>query len=715
MSVVPSHRLGDAELHAKLDPSLERPPKEILETLEPGDLVMLLDEIGEHPEPLWVEVSDVLGPGWYLGLGSRGEPVEFRSDHVAGFVDRPFEMGASFFEGFRPKGDPFDIFRPDQPPPATQIEPPVAGSPFEVFRPKAGRGVKGGFFGLFKRRPKTSYEPIPPEERHREEMEFPKLEAPPVIYLPYHQAAETREEEPLPEIEVPEEAAPPPMPVIQTPELPQDLFSVLAPEEGEIPSAPPPSGALSIIPEAPPPPPMEIAPATGLPDLFSVLAPEAPPASSGGLAPLESTAISSGIPENLFDVLAPEERGMALPGEISPFNVLAPETGPGGMVVREERPVGQSLFDVLPAEAPPPPPPPRQEERTVFQESAPPPSPEKKKKSAQKKASRWTPPSVQEMVEWIRKTYKFPDLWKYVESERNSEYFVEVQERYADGNEDEAPIIPIETWNVFDWPNIFHFFDIPDSVWEPYWQSIIKAEDEHGYADEEWEMFNEAILAPLGDTITEAFSRIKPASLPGDFTLGDDHVNGTWGLFYFEELSPKDLKKRKAEARAAAEVEQRAAKEWEKEKKAELRRIWGKMPGPEDLVPWIESQFDVDAMFRDIQKARRSKGWKTDLREYGEAKITLEVIADLGPKKNKDYEYGVASYFGIPPQIVEFYEKADSSQELWDDIFWAFFQELEASFDMLLPSADLPGRIVVDEDDEDRLVIMYVENEESED
>jgi len=42
-------------------------------------------------------------------------------------------------------------------------------------------------------------------------------------------------------------------------------------------------------------------------------------------------------------------------------------------------------------------------------------------------------------------------------------------------------------------------------------------------------------------------------------------------------------------------------------------------------------------------------------------------------------------------------------------VFWPFFGNINEAFSMLLPYADLPGEISVDEDDEDNLAIIYTE------
>jgi hypothetical protein len=497
-------------------------------------------------------------------------------------------------------------------------------------------------------------------------------------------------------------------------QLPGDMFSMLVPE-AERPPAPtsPPAAPGAVI----------IAPESRLPaqtDVFSVLAPETPRSGPMSMAP------------NPFDLLAPEPAkesfgppGMALdpfqmlaPEAPSPFDILVDQTQPppGGIVVRET--TGQlstdSIFDILKPESggvsiyepPPPAPKPTMEDLyDALRTEEPEPKPKPRAKKKEKKGA-WKMPSRAEWVSWINRSFNLKKLWDYIRSERKSDYFVEAQENEEYG--DHAPVMPVETWAELDWEAPFEYFEIPEEVWGPYIDKIHHDEETDGYADEALEEFNMNVLYPLGNAIDDAFKSIKPEDITGSFILNDDPDSGTWGLLYYEPIT----KSRKKELDRAKQKFDQEQKELQKQRKSELKRIWGPMPKPEDLVPWIEERFDLDAMFSDIKKARRTKEWKRDLKENYEAMMVLEVVTDIGPKRPRDYDYETAAYFGIPPDVIRLYQDADSEQELWNEVFWPFFDNITEAFAMLLPYADLPGEIVVEEDEEDHLAIQYQENEE---
>lgn len=720
MRMLDAHRLGEVGS----DP--EAPPMEVRMELVPGDLAMLLDEISEDDvQPFWVEVDQILGPGAYLGVTERGSAVEFCADHVADIeYGRGPAMGMAWYDAFKPsapkqKTPPAGVFRhfapgprrapPAAPPPGTP--PPSRKSIFDVFRRRGAPGAtpveeKGGFFDFFRRKPKTEVGPIPPSER-REVREQHSFRLPPAT-LPEGGRVVIPSAGELEIPEVPESRASlAPIPG----QLPDDMFSILVPE-AERPSAPSasaaPTGAVIIASEK------------NLPaqtDVFSILSLAEPKSGPVSMAP------------NPFDLLTTEKKesfgppGMAL----DPFQMLAPEAPsafdilvdeaqapPGGMVVREAP--GQlstdSIFDILKPEpgavtayqAPPPPP----TMETLYDALKKGDEPEQKVKPRAKKKSKgpWKMPSQSEWVDWIKGTFNLKKLWDYIRDERKSEYFVKAQEE--EEFSDSPPILPVETWADMDWESTFDYFGIPVEVWQPYIDKIHHDEETDGYADEAWEEFNIELLYPLSNALDEAFKSIQPDDITGSFVLNDDPDTGTWGLLYYEPLT----KARKKDLERAKQKFEQEQKELERQRKSELKRIWGPMPKPEDLVPWIEERFDLDTMFSDIKKTRRTKEWKQDLRETNEAMMVLEVITDIGPKRPRDYDYETAAYFGIPPDVITLYQEADSEQELWNEVFWPFFDSLREAFSMLLPYADLPGQIVVEEDEEDHLAIQYQENEE---
>lgn len=699
-----SHRLGEVERYAEVNPDLDLPPIQYRESLEPGDLAMLLDEeLPEGAASVWVEVQQVFAPGQYLGHTEAGAPIQFGAEHVADLEhaqEASLGMGA-WYDTFRPQpprpkppvSGVFRHFARGQaavPPTEPRPEKP-RGSIFDIFK----RGApKGSFFDLFRGKPKAEVEPIPPAERRESRPSFLRLPGPEV---------------PEKVQETPQEAAQAPAQAVMVPEVqatlqrmpearqdpPDELFSILLPPE-ERPTPPAPtSGAVIVAPEA-------HLPAQA--DAFSILEPEQPAFGPPALAP------------SPFELLVPEAE------RPSPFDILTEteESTPGAMTVRTQG--GEistaSMFDILEPEAPAP------REVSVYQPptaAAPPPGPtvfdplereeapraarpkERKKAAASRK---WRMPSEQEWVAWIKRTFDLPDLWRYLEENRQTEQFLE--EQLNEEETYEPPVIPIETFTSMEWDVVFEFFGIPEEAWLPYIKQIETEEESDGYSDEGWQKFNEEFLYPLGNILSDAFKSLQPKSLPGRVVLDDDGQTGTWGLLYYEPLPEEQKVKRRKEVREANAKAEKERKERENHFKTQLKRIWGAMPEPDEIVSWIEEKFDLDAMFSDIKKVRKTRQWKADL-EYGDAQHILEVVSKIGPKRSKDYNYDVASYFGIPPDVVSLYEEADSDQDLWDDVFWPFFANISEAFSMLLPYADLPGEIVVDEDEEDNLAIIYTE------
>jgi len=413
---------------------------------------------------------------------------------------------------------------------------------------------------------------------------------------------------------------------------------------------------------------------------------------------------------------------MFVPEPQSAFDILVPdqEAQPSSIVVRESRDVGtSSVFDILEPERsiqPYQPPQPEEAPRTQaeefarlheeFAKSREPEAPKTKAKKTQKKQSSWRMPTREEWVKLFKEKFDLPDVWEYLETNRQDEEFLKAQLDEEDSAE--PAILPIETWGGADWDSIFEFFAIPPSVWQPYLDRIQKEEDEGYDASEGWEEFRERFLYPLSISITEALESIKPKTLPGTIILDDDPQTGLYGLLYYEPLPEEQMAKRRKEvsaARAKFDKEQAAKQKYRKTK---LNQIWGKMPSVEDIIPWIEEKYDLDAMFRDIKKERKTKVWKEE-NEYGDASMTLEVVADIGPKRSKDYDYEVASYFGIPPDVVTLYQDSESEQELWSEVFWPFFDRISEAFSMLLPYAELNGEIKIDENEDDELAILYRE------
>ncbi len=729
-----SPHLGRAREYADKLP--EPPPREYVEELVPGDLVLLLDETPERTEPFWAEIDQILGPGSYLGRSQDGRGVRFHAEHIADLDYRrqPATMGAPWYDAFKqeapkprkPVTGPFRHFaRGPRAQKTEESQEPLA----RVFRhfapgakptppPQAGpAGPKTSVFdvfkGWFKRKPKVETQPIPPEEL-RKPQGFSLL---PYAGLRDVKEPEPRQEEPAPPppIIIPPDPPAPPrgggvivisesalQPIAE--QLPDDLFSVLGPSEEEKP-----------LPPAPPvtsPGPVIMAPERGglsIPgDVFSVLEPEAPSALSvpGAPSPFdilseESPVAPGGIvvrPESggavtssIFDVLTPEAPSgggaLAVPGSYSPFDVLPPERQAPGMAVYEP---------------PPPVEPPTRETKPKR------PSERKQKKSATPKLQKWDKP-LEHWLEWFKETYNFQKMWESLREQLSYAAYIEAKEKEAEDEYEEPVYVPFETWADWEYETIFDFLGVPMSVWHPYMEAMQKEEEETGWSEESGERLNELIYSAVNG-ISEAFDHIKPKDITGRLGWASDDYTGTFGLMYHEDIPLEKLEKKRKESRASREKILRERKDLEKKRRAQVKDLMGPMPKVEDLVSWIEEHWDIEAMFKAIKAERKTELWKENMK-YGGTSMTLEVVSDLSSARSKEYEYDIASYFGIPPGVVDLYADAESSQEIWNDIFWPFFEILSAAFDMLLPYANLPGRIVVDENDEDQMAILYTEDE----
>lgn len=736
-----SYRLGEVSGYAE-DPDNKIPPPHYREDLEPGELAWLMVEHPDETKPLWAEIHEVLGPGWYLGMTKGGEPVEFGAEHVFGIDGPRIQMGAwyDYLPGAKRKverpaaapqtpaagprpaawwenlpGGPrsgkgpsiFDVWKRGAP--AEPVPPPGAA-------PRAPQAPRKSFWDFLKPRQKFDVEPIPPAERRgthsflRLPGKTPPPPAPFETQVPQERPSEvpeaprTREQA----IIVPEAVHGFSVPENPPSGLPDELFQVLAPEGPHTPA--PASGSMIVGPSSQ---------LSAQVDAFSVLGPGPEPFGSQGLVRADEG------PHTPAPFGGHNPFGMIVPGEPTPFDILEPGAGSPeqGLVVRPEQGMtSSSVFDILepepqpmtpyvePSAAPPGP--------TLFDavRPEPPKAAPKRKKTAKKRGPDWEVPTREEWVRWIKETFKpIENIWSYVRKERNSEYFLD--EQLNEDYSGQPALVPIETWqDSWDFSQYLPFFGVPSEVWEPISEKMDEENEKVGFADEAWERMQVDVLEPLEDALVKAFKSIQPADLPGHFVLAADDGSGTWGLCYYEKLDPKTASKRQREALAARERDTREAKELVRRRKAEVKRIWGAMPQPEDLVGWIEEKFDLKAMFRDIEKARKSKTWRETIKEYGQNEFGLDVIANLGPNKAKDYEYEISAYFGIPPEIVSVYEDSDSGQELWEEIFWPFFKILSEAFAIILPwaGANLPGMISVDEDQEDHLILQYVETEEDE-
>lgn len=747
--------LGNVEEERLVSPDLMIPPLRMRENLEHGDLaeIMLLSE--GMSEPAWVEVVDILGPGHYAGVLQSGDPVEFGAEHVADIAARTspeFLMGQT-------EGSPFEVLRRQQArPPSSPFEvlrrqrPAPPESPFGVLRrpprpaPPPGperreETPKRSFFerfNIFRRKPKVTVGPIPEAERRTPAFRLFELPRP---------VAEEPQETPSPE------AAP--LPIITPPYVPEAGPELVS----EAPSAAP-SGGLIIspteVPEEPPSSPRAmIIPESRLPaqpafDAFSMLAPPDAPAARGGiiLPPASTLPAAPAAAPDLFEILAPPTSLIpggkpASPFEIiapqapSAFDILVPETG---LAPFQEHGAALTPFDVLspapsgaiapydpraldpftmfpPAAAAPA----RQEEEPEI--LAPPPSPKtptKKKRTRvveqppvaanwkQDRKGRWIIPPPEEFFPWIEWEFDLKKLWDYIRETRTDEDFREAVISQEDSGE--PAFMPMQTVAYTygsDWAvEAAAFFGIPYEVIQPWVEEIMQAseKEEDAYQAEE-ELVD--FFQDFYYTITQAFDLIKPKDIPGKIvTEGweDQIVMGYW-----EDVSPEEKARIERERQFIEEQRERAIAA----RKKELRRIWGRVPTPEELIPFIEDKFDVDDIFKAIRKDRRKKEFKRTLEDEGQALIFLEKIAG---EEDPSYFDQIAYYFSLPPELMELYlgRNEPLRDELLEEVLIPFFENFSEAFDELKPK-DIPGEIKIGGPQENEDMYLVYQEEQYED
>lgn len=739
------YALGNVQEEQRADPEFRIPPGSIRENLEPGDLAEILLLSERISEPAWVQVVEVLGPGLYAGLLRSGASVEFGAEHVADVVPLedlpPPSMGAS---------EPFEVLRrapPPRPPDPFEVlrrPPPRRPSPFEVLRrpppppvrepepvPAPPPAPKKGFFerfNVFRRKPKVEVEPIPAAERRQAPPPrgpFPELPAPVEV--------RTYESAPPPPIVPPERPStalvpsseavvPEPQPsslIVPGPRAPSalapDAFTMLVPLDQ------PASRAGMVIPRA------SDLPASASPNVFDILAP-----APGGLAPMG--------PSSAFDILAPQPKsgGLAPAAPTSAFDILVPSEDPTSLAPLESRPGGMSVFDVL---APDPgviapydpgaldpftmvalPPAPassperdtedwiraRGEEFDAVVDSrkkekprkvqAPPPPP------WSRKGKKWIMPSPRDLVPWLEGVFDMERLWESVRKDRLLDDFRQmVIEQEETG---ESAFIPYETiaYSYADWAeNVAEWLDIPKEVISPLLEEKYRQEErDEDWSDTEGELY--AFFAEYYDVVNEAFALVQPRDIPGRIIV--EHWEDQIVIGYWEGLSEEDRRRIEREEQVIEE-EKAAAKD---ARKKALRKIWGRMPTVEELRPFIEDKFDVDAIWKEVRRERKKKAFKEELEDRDSASISLEPVATFGPMFYDELFF----YFSLPPEILTLYldRNPKLEKELREEVLDDFIERITQAFDETKPR-DIPGEIGVGDTYDGRdWFLLYLEQAE---
>lgn len=710
--------------------------------------------LSESGEPLQFgaeHVSDVAQAPRVL-LGDR-EPNPYEALHRP-VPQRPPSPYESLRRASPKQVSPYEALR--RPPPPRAAPPPKPVPSTET--PK--KSIFDHLFGLFRRKPKVVVEPIPEKERRRFTpapagtywaLPAPEIESPaaaPIAPVPPPPPAPTT----IILAPPPAAAAPPPPGAIIVAPSPVDVFEVLAPPQ-EAPPPPAARGGALILPVSPaglptagepdvfdilgpgpsgqPPGPLvvrapDLPAAPREPDVFEILAPQAPlPSGIMPAPPPTPFEILAPEPPSAFDILvpAPPPAGLAPavrpPSELTPFDILTPET-PYAVAPYDPRALDpftmlQPPAAVVPAYTGPPPtwggapyvpPPPSAEPERV---STPPSKKGRKKKVANlgpqwtKKGNEWLMPAPEEIARWLQGELRLDNLWNYVRENR-------VDEEYQDAVQSEdsdQSLMPIETiaYNYSDaTEEIANYLRIPPEVIAPYIDAIIKMEEkEEEPSTEQEELWQ--FLQDYYHEVSRAFDLLKPPDIPGHVVIGDWEDQTVIG--YWEPPDPAEQRRRK---RAAEEEERRLKAEADERKKA-LRRIWGRLPSPEDLVPFFEQKFDLPALWKEIRKQRKSKDFRESMEDIGEATVDLERVALDGDQFYDELAY----YFGIPPEVLSMYlgQELLLEAELREEVIGPFLERVTEAFDLVKPR-DLPGSIVTgdSEDRDDGWYLQYYEGAE---
>ena len=694
--------LGNAERSGH-----EIPPEEARESLEPGDLARLMLLSEDLHEPAWARVEEVLEPGWYHGVFETGEDVEFGPKHVE---DIAYPAGPSM-------GALFDIFRwqPREPKPRRRgLFEKAAEAMFEP-RPKE---PKKGFLDVFdifrpSERPVAGFEPIPePERRKRPEpAAAPPRRPPPGTFereeapAPASSFFEKKARAPAPSPEPPFEAPLPPRAVIVPPEPPAE----------ERPPAPPRMPFEVMIPEAAFP---------AAPPAFEILAPPGgrPGAPAGEEPPFEVLPPTPSLPavraETPFEILVPaEEPRGAQPFEVLPTELVVPAAAgpfeilvPGAPETRAVSPFETlgPLAELAPFASP---------------EAAPPPPPEAPPKAARRERRRyignWPLPTSEEWIAHFERRWEQPirDVMEEVKKQRQDPGFREMQIFAWDTGM--PPTIPVETVSTGDWDYLFEFLGVPPAAYGPYLLAMEKeeTETETGIPGESWEAFNEEFIGPLSDSIARAFKSVQPRSLPGAFVLGEDGLTEgqTYGLVYLEWMDQEDAER----AQGEMAKEQEKAAEWARERMKARR--W-KVPPEEEWRDLIERTFDLDALFRDIRKERKTGEWKAEIRRAKEEEEDAQMLLQKIGNRKEGYAFytQAASFLDIPERVMDAYfgvrtaprVERDFENEFWDEVLRPALEALDDAFRDLMPR-DLPGTVELEYIHEDGdLWLAYEEDPE---
>lgn len=442
-----------------------------------------------------------------------------------------------------------------------------------------------------------------------------------------------------------------------------------------------------------------------------------PPVQKGALAPFEA-AFQKMAPSSPPPPPPPppaQEIFPAAPREISPFEAwsaapppaditqaLVPKGEAGSLFVPEKE-----IFSVDPA----PPPAPRRKgsEEDEEEEEFPPGMPERPRGKIK---TPWKPPSAEFVEKRIRDIFDLREFWDAISEDRHKDTgFLEDLER-NDNEFGEGARIELQTVAYEEDPKsfieqIFDFFGLDASEISEYLEWWEEEEFDYGEAHD---ALIEEVVFPLYGVISEAFDRSKPGDIPGHIGIEGYH-DGLTNIVYLErqeDTDPEELDIMLREVRADNLKREQRNRELQEERDRTIRFMVGdwKVPSADQMAAFMEKKFDLEDLFRQIRKARKSKAWRLQVDDRGEGDFPIE---DYGPEMDPDSAGRAALGIGVPHEVVaRSAQLLDDHEMLWQNVVQPADDAVVAAFERLLPK-DLPGAVNVYTDDDGNIVLGYHE------
>lgn len=339
-------------------------------------------------------------------------------------------------------------------------------------------------------------------------------------------------------------------------------------------------------------------------------------------------------------------------------------------------------------------------------------------KSKQKRKV-WEPPSVDEMAKILASIFDLDDVWDAAREAHDDESFIaELESGENEFGGDEARI-ELQTIVGMDGGDNDHGGTYIEEMFDFFGISLVEIDDYiQAWEAEEYDMGEaqedvlEDIDFPLRVTVSEAFQKLKPRDIRGQFEILDYH-EGLINLCYTEHeenYSPAEFKKLVAGAQKAREDVQARHLESILARKNEIKKFLGAwtVPSADKMVSFLESKLDLRRLITDIRKAKKTKEWRDGVAESGEGKFIIKMFGDYADPESTEK----AAYFlGVPELLIRrSLENNDDHEMLWKEVLEPIDNALVTAFERILPK-DLHGAINIYEDDGGVLVLGYHEYE----